>query len=46
VADLASQTLITATCGLGLLPEPAAADSFRLAHALAAHVAQVAEQTM
>jgi len=46
VADLARQTLITATCGLGLLPEPAAADSFRLAHALAAHVAQVAEQTM
>ena len=43
---LAHQTLITATCGLGLLPETAAAESFRLAHQLAEHIAQVAARTV
>lgn len=46
VADLARQTLITATCGLGLLPEPAAIASFRLAHEFETHIANIAEQTM
>jgi hypothetical protein len=38
----ALQTLITATCGLGLLPLSAVARSFRLADQLAQRIAQVA----
>ena len=43
VEAVARQTLITATCGLGLLPEPAVASSFHLAHQLAQRIAQVAQ---
>jgi len=42
VDAVARQTLITATCGLGLLPEPAVASSFHLAHQLAWRMAQIA----
>jgi hypothetical protein len=45
VSALARQTMVTATCGLGLLPEPAAVSSFHLAHQLAQRIAQVAETT-
>ena len=45
VEAVARQTLITATCGLGLLPEPAVARSFHLAHQLAQQMAQVAQAT-
>jgi hypothetical protein len=45
VEALARQTLITATCGLGLLPAPAVASSFHLAHQLAQRMAQVAQAT-
>ena len=45
VGALARQTMITATCGLGLLSEPAAVSSFHLAHQLARRIAQVAEAT-
>ncbi len=45
VEAVARQTLITATCGLGLLPEPAVASSFHLAHQLAQRIAQVAQAT-
>lgn len=45
VDALAHQTLITATCGLGLLPEPAVASSFHLAHQLARWMAQVTQGT-
>ena len=45
VEAVARQTLITATCGLGLLPEPAVASSFHLAHQLARRIAQVARVT-
>ena len=45
VEAVARQTLITATCGLGLLPEPAVASSFHLAHQLAQQIAQVAQAT-
>ena len=45
VEAVARQTLITATCGLGLLPTPAVASSFRLAHQLAQRIAQVAQAT-
>jgi hypothetical protein len=40
---VARQALITATCGLGLLPESAVARSFHLAHQLAQQIAQVAQ---
>jgi hypothetical protein len=43
VEAVARQTLITATCGLGLLPVPAVASSFHLAHQLARRMAQVAQ---
>jgi hypothetical protein len=43
VEAVARQTLITATCGLGLLPAPAVASSFHLAHQLAQRMAQVAQ---
>jgi len=45
VETVARQTLITATCGLGLLPEPAVTSSFHLAHQLAQRIAQVAQAT-
>jgi len=45
VEAVARQALITATCGLGLLPEPAVASSFHLAHQLAQRIAQVAQAT-
>ena len=45
VEAVARQTLITATCGLGLLPEPAVARSFHLAHQLAQRIAQAAQAT-
>jgi hypothetical protein len=45
VDTLARQTLITATCGLGLLPESAVASSFHLAHQLAWRMAEVAQAT-
>jgi hypothetical protein len=45
VGALARQTMITATCGLGLLSEPSAVSSFHLAHQLAQRIAQVAEAT-
>ena len=41
---LARQTLITATCGLGLLPDAAVASSFDLAHQLARRVAALVEE--
>jgi hypothetical protein len=44
VDALARQTLITATCGLGLLPEAAVISSFGLAHQLARRVAAVVEE--
>ena len=44
VHALARQTLMTATCGLGLLPAPAVASSFALAHQLARQVAAVVEE--
>lgn len=40
---LARQTLMTASCGLGLLPEAAVARSFDLAHQLARRVATLVE---
>ena len=43
VDAVARQSLITATCGLGLLPAPAVASSFHLAHQLAGRIAQVAQ---
>jgi hypothetical protein len=46
VEAVARQTLITATCGLGLLPAPAVASSFHLAHQLAQRIAQVAQATV
>jgi len=45
VAALARQTMITATCGLGLLSEPSTTDSFTLAQRLAGRVAQVVAET-
>jgi hypothetical protein len=45
VDAVARQTLITATCGLGLLPASAAASSFHLAHQLVQRIAQVAQAT-
>ncbi len=39
---LARQSLMTATCGLGLLPETAARESFRLANELGQQVARIA----
>jgi hypothetical protein len=45
VDAVARQTLMTATCGLGLLPTSAVASSFHLAHQLAQRVAQVAQAT-
>ena len=39
---LAHQSLITATCGLGLLPEAAAHESFRLADEFGEQVARIA----
>ncbi len=45
VPTLARQTLITATCGLGLLSETAATDSFHLAQHLAERIAAVATNT-
>jgi hypothetical protein len=45
VETVARQTLITATCGLGLLPASAVASSFHLAHQLAQRMAQVAQAT-
>ena len=41
---LARQTLMTATCGLGLLPDAAVARSFALAHQLARRVAALVEE--
>jgi hypothetical protein len=45
VDAVARQTLITASCGLGLLPVPAVARSFALAHQLAQRMAQVTRAT-
>ena len=45
VSALARQTMIIATCGLGLLSAPAAVSSFHLAHQLAQRITQVAETT-
>ena len=45
VDAVARQTLMTATCGLGLLPASAAASSFHLAHQLAQQIAQVTQAT-
>ena len=45
VEAVACQTLVTATCGLGLLPAPAVASSFHLAHQLAQRIARVARAT-
>lgn len=42
VRDLARRTMVTATCGLGLVSESAARSSFSLAHAVSALLARVA----
>lgn len=44
MADLARQTLITATCGLGLLPEASATESFDLCRQLAWRIGQIVEE--
>jgi hypothetical protein len=43
IGAIARQTMITATCGLGLLSKLAAVSAFRLAHQLARRIAEVAE---
>lgn len=44
MADLARQTMITATCGLGLLPAASATESFHLCRQLARRIGQIVEE--